>query len=83
MTALRPVFALAAFVLLAALAPSATAAAATGASGAVDGCYMVYTRYDVGQLTVIRRTSCSPPEPYWCPYPGAPLQDCEGLLGAA
>jgi hypothetical protein len=70
-------------VLAAAALLPTTAAAATPSVEAADGCYMVYTRYDVGQLTVIRRTSCSPPEPYWCPYPGAPLRDCDGLLGAA
>ena len=65
-------------LLLASLALAAPAAAAASTDAA--GCYYIYTRNDVGQLTVIRRSSCSPPEPYWCPYPGAPLQDCDPLL---
>lgn len=52
----------------------------TAAASGPD-CYMVYTRTDVGQLTVIRRTSCSVPEFYWCPYQGAPLYQCEPLVG--
>ncbi len=39
-------------------------------------CYMVYTRNDVGTYSVVRRTSCSVPEVYECPYEGAPISQC-------
>lgn len=60
-----------------ALTLQASAAAAEGPS--VD-CYMVYTRHDVGQYSIVRRTSCSVPEVYRCPYQGAPISSCDNLL---
>lgn len=51
------------------------------AASTVAGCYMVYTRTDVGTISVVRRTSCSAPEAYRCPYEGAPIERCEPLLG--
>ena len=47
------------------------------ASASTLSCYMVYTRNDVGQYSVVRRTSCSPPEAYHCPYQGAPIEQCD------
>ncbi|MEA3136682.1 MAG: hypothetical protein QOC71_963 [Thermoplasmata archaeon] len=44
------------------------------------GCYMVYSRTNVGHYSVVRRTSCSPPEVYSCPYEGAPIDRCQPLL---
>lgn len=43
-------------------------------------CYQVYTRYDVGTTSVVRRNSCAVPEVYQCPYQGAPISSCEHLL---
>lgn len=78
---LAPLAILAVLAGLLAAAPIAAAAmAADNAPGADVGCYSVYTRNDVGQLTVIRRTSCSVPEFYWCPTPGAPPYDCDPLI---
>lgn len=46
------------------------------------GCYEVYSRTDVGTYSVVRRNSCAPPEAYECPYPGAPIDQCQSLLQA-
>lgn len=43
-------------------------------------CYEVYTRYDVGTYSIVRRNSCAAPEFYQCPYQGAPISSCRGLL---
>lgn len=43
-------------------------------------CYQVYTRYDVGTYSIVRRNSCAVPEFYQCPYQGAPISSCRGLL---
>lgn len=49
-------------------------------------CYMVYSRTDVEQYSVVRRNSCAVPEVYQCPYQGAPINQCrhvqDGLLTA-
>jgi hypothetical protein len=49
-------------------------------SASVD-CYPVYSRTNVGTYSIVRRTSCSPPEVYSCPYENAPIQGCENVLG--
>jgi hypothetical protein len=54
--------------------------ASSASTASTAGCYMVYTRTDVGTYSVVRRTSCSPPEFYSCPYQGAPIDQCRGLL---
>jgi len=43
-------------------------------------CMPVYSRTDVGTYSVVRRDSCSPPQVYECPYPGAPISSCQDLL---
>lgn len=48
-------------------------------SASVD-CFPVYSRTDVGTYSIVRRTSCSPPEVYSCPYEGAPISSCENVL---
>lgn len=45
-------------------------------------CMDVYSRTDVGTLSIVRRNSCAAPEFYQCPSPGAPLSSCHGLLEA-
>jgi hypothetical protein len=50
------------------------------ASASTLSCYLVYTRTDVGTYSIVRRTSCSPPEVYSCPYEGAPIDQCSGVL---
>lgn len=57
------------------------AVAPAGVVEPASACYYIYTRSDVGPLTVVRRSSCAPPEPYWCPYQGAPLSECDRLVG--
>ena len=56
------------------------AIAPAGAVEPASACYYIYTRTDAGQLTVVRRSSCAPPEPYWCPYEHAPLSECDRLV---
>jgi hypothetical protein len=51
-----------------------TMSTSTSAGGL--SCYMVYTRNDVREYSIVRRTSCSPPEVYQCPYEGAPIDKC-------
>ena len=43
-------------------------------------CMPVYSRTDVGQLSIVRRDSCHA-EYYWCPYEGAPVSECDTLIG--
>jgi hypothetical protein len=43
-------------------------------------CMPVYSRTDVGQLSIVRRDSCHA-EYYWCPYEGAPVTECDPLIG--
>lgn len=61
-------------------------ASSSSAFGGIEGpgldCYMVYTRNDIGTISVVRRTSCSVPEVYQCPYEGAPISSCQPLLTA-
>lgn len=60
--------------------PCREASLLEASSASTAGCYMVYTRNDVGEYSVVRRTSCSPPEVYHCPYEGAPIGQCDPLL---
>lgn len=53
---------------------------AASAAGPDVQCMDVYTRYDVGTVSVVRRDSCAPPEVYDCPYEGAPISSCDPLL---
>jgi hypothetical protein len=50
------------------------------ASSASVDCFPVYSRTDVGTISIVRRNSCSPPEVYQCPYEGAPLDQCTNVL---
>ena len=43
-------------------------------------CMPVYSRTDVGQLSIVRPDSCHAYY-YWCPYEGAPVSECDPLLG--
>lgn len=43
-------------------------------------CMPVYSRTDVGQLSIVRPDSCHASY-YWCPYEGAPVSECDPLLG--
>lgn len=67
-------------------APPCREASLLEASAVASGpdCYPVYTRNDVGTVSVVRRTSCSVPEVYRCPYEGAPIDRChrvtDGIL---
>ena len=60
--------------------PCREASLVEASSASAAPCYMVYTRNDVGTVSVVRRTSCSPPEVYQCPYEGAPIDRCEPVL---
>ena len=60
--------------------PCQEASLLQASSSSALACYMVYTRTDVGQYSIVRRTSCSPPEVYHCPYEGAPIDRCESAL---
>ena len=42
-------------------------------------CMPVYSRTDVGQLSIVRPDSCSA-YLYWCPSEGAPLSECDPLI---
>ena len=42
-------------------------------------CMPVYSRTDVGQLSIVRPDSCSAYY-YWCPYEGAPISECDPLI---
>ena len=42
-------------------------------------CMDVYSRTDVGQLSIVRRDSCHV-EFYWCPVQGAPISECDTLV---
>ena len=67
---------LASLVLLTALASLAPA----GAAEPLDPqCMPVYSRTDVGQLSIVRKDSCSA-EFYWCPSEGAPISECDYLI---
>jgi hypothetical protein len=46
-------------------------------------CYEVYSRTDVGTYSIVRRSSCAPPEVYECPYDHAPIDQCRSPLQAA
>ncbi len=70
-----------ALVLAGVMLLAIVAVAPAGVVEPASACYYIYTREDVGQLTVIRRSSCAAPEPYWCPYEGAPLNECDRLIG--
>lgn len=70
-----------AILLTALLTLTALSVAPVGVVESADACMYLYTRTDAGQLTVIRRSTCAPPEPYWCPYEGAPLNECDPLVG--
>ena len=61
-------------------APPCEEASLLQASASTAACYMVYTRTDVGEYSIVRRTSCSPPEVYHCPYEGAPIEQCDSAL---
>jgi hypothetical protein len=51
-------------------------------SGSADPqCYPVYSRTDIGTYSIVRRSSCSVPEVYSCPYEGAPIDQCDNVLG--
>ena len=66
---------LASLVLLTTLAM-----APAGAADPLDpDCMPVYSRTDVGQLSIVRKDSCSA-ELYWCPSEGAPISECDYLI---
>jgi hypothetical protein len=54
----------------------------SAAAPAGPQCMQVYQRTDVGTYSIVRRNSCAPPEVYECPYPKAPIPECEPLLRA-
>ena len=56
-----------------------TALAMAPQASAEPQCMEVYSRNDVGNYAIVRRDSCSL-EVYECPYPGAPISECWGLL---
>ena len=43
-------------------------------------CMPVYSRTDVGNLAIVRPNSCTV-RVYWCPSEGAPISECDPLVG--
>ena len=57
-----------------AFAPAADAAPPT------PDCMPVYSRTDVGSIAIVRPNSCTV-RVYQCPYQGAPVSECDPLIG--
>ena len=43
-------------------------------------CMPIYSRTDVENLAIVRPNSCTV-RVYWCPYQGAPVSECDPLVG--